>query len=87
MNHLYPNTVSLARDNHCFPQFFFILLPYQRLYIVKNVCVYIHSPDCTETVYELPLLSNNTACETFLDKSGGARSVDWIFIIGAPVWQ
>jgi len=32
----------------------------------------------------LLLSPNNTASETFLDKSGALRSVDWIFIIGAP---
>jgi hypothetical protein len=37
-------------------------------------------------VYELPLLANNTACETFLLKSGAVRSVEWIFIIGTPAW-
>jgi hypothetical protein len=40
--------------------------------------------DCVETVYKLPLLPNNIASEIFLQKSGAVRSVDWIFIIGAP---
>jgi hypothetical protein len=51
------------------------------------MCVYIHLPDCEETVYELPSLPNNTASETFLHKPGVLRSVDWIFIIGAPAWR
>jgi hypothetical protein len=52
------------------------------------VCVYVHIriSDCVETVYELPLLTNNTVSEIFLPKSGGVRSVDWIFIIRAPTW-
>jgi len=37
-------------------------------------------------VYELPLLQNNTASETFLHNLGAVRSVDWIFIIGAPTF-
>ena len=48
------------------------------------MCIYVQS-DCVETVYELPLLPNNTASEMFLHKSGAVRSVDWIFIIGVPV--
>jgi hypothetical protein len=36
---------------------------------------------------ELPLLANDTASETFLHESGEVRSVDWIFITGAPVWR
>jgi hypothetical protein len=41
---------------------------------------------CAETVYELPLLPNNTASETFLHKPGAMRNVDWIFITGSPAW-
>ena len=44
------------------------------------MCVYAQS-DCVETVYELPLLANNTESEIFLHKLGAARSVDWMFII------
>jgi len=40
--------------------------------------------DCVETVYELPLLPNNTVNETLLHKSGAVRSVDLIFLIGPP---
>ena len=50
------------------------------------MCIYVQS-DCVETVYELPLLPNNTASEMFLHKSGAVRSVDWMFIVGAPVWH
>jgi hypothetical protein len=46
------------------------------------VCRYTHIFDCVEIVYELLLLLNNTASETFLHKSGALRSVDWIFITG-----
>ena len=52
---------------------FLLLVPDQRLYIVKNVCmcvcvcVYTHThiSDCLETVYVLPLLPNNTAVKHF----------------------
>jgi len=40
------------------------------VFIVRSVCVYIHAFDSVEIVYELPLLPNNTATETFLHKSG-----------------
>ena len=59
------------------------LSPDQCLCIVKNP-VYTHIPDCVQTVYDLPLLPNNTTSETFLHKSVAVRSVDWIFIIGVP---
>jgi hypothetical protein len=52
------------------PNFLF-LLPNQRLYIVKNMCIhYIHKSDHVQTAYELLLLPNNTASEIFLQKSG-----------------
>lgn len=47
------------------------------LYIVKNVCTYTHISHCLETVYELPLLPNDTA----------VRSVDLMYITGVPAWQ
>jgi len=53
------------------------LSPDPRLYIVKNIYIYTYL-----TVYELPLLANNSASGTFMHKSGAVRSVDWIFIIG-----
>ena len=34
------------------------------------------------TVYELSLLANNTASETFIYKLVAVRSVDWLFIVG-----
>jgi hypothetical protein len=55
--------------------------------IMRSVFVCIHISGCVETVYELPLLTNNTAGEIFLHKSGAVRSVDWIFIIGASAWR
>jgi hypothetical protein len=63
---------------------FLFRFPNQHLYSVKNVYIYIHISICVVIVYELPLLPNNTANETFLHKLGAVRSVDWIFITGAP---
>jgi len=40
--------------------------------------------DSVEIGHELALLQSNTASETFVQGSGELRSVDWIFIIGAP---
>jgi hypothetical protein len=37
--------------------------------------------------YELQLLPNNTASETFLHKSERVRIFDWKFIPGAPARQ
>ena len=55
--------------------------------ILWRTCVHTHVSDCIETVYELPLLPNNTASETFLHKSGAVLSVDWVFIIGVRAWR
>jgi hypothetical protein len=81
--------ISLARDIHCCPNFFFfVFLPHQRLYTVKKMCIYIHIyiyiSECVETVYELPLLPNKSARVAFVHKSGYVRSIDWIFITGVP---
>jgi hypothetical protein len=54
---------------------------------VKNMCVYMNISECEQADYELPLLQNNTASEVFVDKSIAVRSVDWIFITGAPAWR
>jgi hypothetical protein len=54
--------------------------------VIWKIYVYKHISDSVQTVYGLPLLPNNNASEIFLHKSGALRSVDWIFIIGAPAW-
>jgi hypothetical protein len=54
------------------------------------MCIYVQYiliSDWSEIVYELPLLPNHTASETFLHKSGAVQSVDWVFIIGVPAWR
>jgi hypothetical protein len=59
-------------------QLAFTDVPDQRLYIVKSMCIYTHiwlRRDCVWITGD----TNNTASETFLHKSGAARSVDWIF--------
>ena len=63
------------------------------MYVCVCVCVYIyiythtHIPDCVTTIFDLPLVPNNTASETFVHKSGAVRNADWIFIIGVPAWR
>ena len=47
----------------------------------------VYVTDCVQTVFELPLLPNNTASETFLHKSGAVRRVDRIFITRKPAWR
>jgi hypothetical protein len=69
--------MSLARDNHYLSEFFyFYFLPDQPRYNVKNMCV-LHISDCIQIVYEIPLLPNKAASETFLHKSGAMRCSDW----------
>ena len=44
--------------------------------------MYKHTSDCVQTVYELPLLPNNTVSQTRLHKSVAVRNVDRMFITG-----
>ena len=79
---------KIARGIHCCANlFYFFVLPDQLLNIVKNVCVYIYTHTCVQFVYELPLLPDNTARETYVHKLGAGRSVDWIFTIGTVGWR
>ena len=74
---------------------YFIFLPDQSLYIVKNTCIYIikfiNNPYAVICIYIyihiwlrkdclwITVATNNTASETFLHKSRDVRSVDWSF--------
>ena len=79
--------ISLARGIYCCPSLF--CPTHSSVCIVKNVrvCVYIYTH---LTPYRLCM---NYRCYqitqqwNILHKSGAVRSVDWIFIIGAPVWR
>jgi hypothetical protein len=50
--------------------------------IMWRICACMHVTDCIVTVYELPLLPNNTASETFLHKWGTVQSVTGYFSLG-----
>ena len=78
--------ISLALGIHCCPILIYLSCP-TSFSVLWRTFEYIHMSDCVETVYELPLLPNNTASETSLHQSGAVRSVDWIFITGAPAWR
>ena len=86
--------ISLACGIDCCSILFISFARTAPLY-VKNVCVCVcvcvcvraHIFDYVHTVYELPLLPNVTASETFLHKLGAVRSVDWIFINRSPDWR
>ena len=56
--------ISFGHDIHCCSSFLLFLCP-TSISILWKTCVYIHIPDYTETVYELPLLPNNTAVKHF----------------------
>ena len=70
----------LARGIHCCPSFSF-LLPDQRLCFANNMCVYIDIYDCVDSVYELPLLPNNTAVKHFY-----TNRVRWEVLTGYLLW-
>jgi len=69
------------------PIFLKFLLSNQSLYIVNNIYICVCVSDCMKIVFELLLLSNNTASDNSLHKSGAVRSVDCLFVIRAPAWQ
>jgi len=61
---------------HSLLSHFLILLRDRPIYCEEYVCAgYIHICDCVEILCGLPLLQNNTASETFIQKSGAVRSV------------
>jgi len=76
--------ISLARGIYCCPVFFHFPCP-TSVSIFWRICTYIHISDCVQTVCELPLLLHNTAVK-FYGQIGAVRSVDRIFIVGAPAW-
>ena len=79
--------ISLANAASLLSHYLYSFFTYQCLYIVKkNIYIYRQISDCVETVFELPLLPNNTANEKYLLKSGDVPSVDWIFTIGVLTW-
>ena len=66
--------------------FFKFLLPDQRLYIVKNMCVYIQMSDCSE------MCINYRGYQIILQVKHLYRNREWcevltIFIIEAPAWR
>jgi hypothetical protein len=75
--------ISLESGIHCCPNFVLFILPYQRLYIVKNMCINTH-------IWRRRDYMNYRCCQITLQGNiftqiGAVRSVDWIFIVGAPV--
>jgi hypothetical protein len=62
---------KFTRGINCCINFFLI-------YFFPNSSLYC---DFTENVYELPLLPIILPVKHILHKSGGVRSVDWVFII------
>jgi len=65
---------------------FCLLLYLIRVSMLWRICIYKHTADCVETVYELPLLPNNTARPTYTQIRSGAKC--WLDIFhGAPAWR
>jgi hypothetical protein len=74
--------ICLARGIHYCTNFLISSALLASLYC--ETYVYEHISDCTEIVYELPFLPNNTTSETLLHQSGALRSFDWKVITRAP---
>jgi len=56
--------IFLTHDIHCCPNSFYLFYP-TSVSTSWGKCVYIHTSDCVQTVYELRLLPNNTAMRYF----------------------
>jgi hypothetical protein len=56
-------------------------------YCAECVCVYIHISDCVQTVYELPLLLNNTIVKHFYTNLGRWEVLTGYLSLGAPAWR
>jgi len=67
-------------------QYFISLYP-TSVFIFLRISIHIDIWDCIETVYELPLLPNNTVSDEVLHKSGVVWSADWIFSVGTSAWR
>jgi len=57
------------------------------IYIYIYIYTHTHISECVGIAYELTLLPNNTASETFLQKPGEMGSASWKFIIGLQMWN
>jgi hypothetical protein len=70
----------VARGIYCCPNYCisFALSPS----LCYEECVHPYTSLTVKSVFELPLVPNNIASETFVHKSVGVRSVNWIFIMG-----
>jgi hypothetical protein len=71
-------------------KYFYYFCPF-RVSILWRTCVYTHISGCVEIVYELPLLPNNTASETFFTQIGsgancGLDVYDWGAILSTTGW-
>ena len=79
---------SLGTRHSLLSQVFIPFAPPASLYRAECVCVCvcIDISDTVQTVYELPLLPNNTAVKT-VTPVGAVRSADCRFIVVVPVWR
>jgi hypothetical protein len=78
---------SLADGIQCCPNNSIFLFYPNSLSVFWRIGAFTHMSGCVETVYELPLLLNIGASETFLHKSGAVRFVDGIYIVGIATWR
>jgi hypothetical protein len=77
--------ISLVRCTHCCPNFFYSFCP-TRVSVLWRICVYIHTWLRTDCI-RITVATKEHWSKTFLHKWGAVRSIEWIFIIAAPVWQ
>jgi hypothetical protein len=84
-----PSSSALSNLRHAAfaaVRIFLFLSPDLRRYIVDSMCIYTQIGLCTDctwitVVTKIPLQWN------VFTQIGALRSVDWIFIVGAPVWR
>ena len=79
--------ISLTRSIHCCPISTNFFSPTTVATLRRTICVYIQMCDSVQTVHQLPLQPNNTAVINIFTAIWAVRSVQWIFIVVAPVWR
>ena len=88
--------MKLTRDTHLMQQFIYY---YKQLYMFRaSICPSSGVLGCIRIIYRCPkhvelfiminkLLHQVGISRQFLHKLGAARSVDLMFIVGAPAWR
>ena len=79
--------ISLASGIHCCPSFYYSFAPPASLCCKQYSHVYINTYLTAYRLYMNYRCYQITLQWNIFPQIGAVRSVDWIFIVGAPVWR